>query len=108
MLKRKLYFSLFNKVKYIVKSELKEQQIESTVGNMLAQELRKNKVDLPFECSYKCQCATCAIKLNEKDFQKLQQEQPVDQPEQQVLQIEDMNNRQFYDKQLRIRLSCQN
>lgn len=40
-----------------------QKEITAKKGELLAQVLKMNGVPLKFECNFKCECATCAIRI---------------------------------------------
>lgn len=62
--------SLFNfsRVRFYIQSELDTKvklHIDAKEGEVLAKELKRHKVPLPFECGFSCSCSTCAVLLPE-------------------------------------------
>lgn len=59
-------FFKFSKIRFFVQSELDTQVkilIDAKEGEILAKELKKHKVPLPFECGFSCSCSTCSVLL---------------------------------------------
>jgi ferredoxin len=46
------------------------------VDTMLGHNLRKTACPLDFECGCSCSCGTCAVKLTQRDFEKIREDQP--------------------------------
>ncbi|EAR98907.1 2 iron, 2 sulfur cluster-binding protein (macronuclear) [Tetrahymena thermophila SB210] len=74
--------------------------IKTFVDNNLGQVLRSNKIPLEFKCGFSCECATCAIQIQQEDkFEQICEEQPKEHEESITLASE--------GKDKTYRLSCQ-
>ncbi|CAD8197527.1 unnamed protein product [Paramecium octaurelia] len=97
------FFRFSKKIRLYVQSEINPQiklTIDATEGEVLAKELKRHKVPLPFECGFSCSCSTCSVLIaNSNDFSNIQIAQPQSQEEINVLTTEGKGGR--------VRLSCQ-
>lgn len=70
------FFKFSKKIRIYVQSEINPEiklTIDATEGEILAKELKRHKVPLPFECGFSCSCSTCSVLLtNSNDFNKIQ------------------------------------
>ena len=71
-------------------------KLEGTPNMVVAKLLKDNKIPLPFECGFSCECSTCRATLETEAFDKLQKTQPIQSDERLLLKTESKPPKYYY------------